>query len=552
MSRSARCTTVTSSPRARSPRRGLEPEQPAADHHRAPRLRPRRRRSRARRGRCGRRARRRAAGPRSAAGTAGSRSPGRAGRTSSSAPSASSARRAVQVERARPPPTCAASMPRSSNHAARRAASGRPRRPRSAWERRTRSYGASGSAPAIVTSYSAGLVVEQRLDRRQPGHPGADDEQPPAAGPLSRGAGLRAHGLDAHRARLQLRLARDGVERGRRDRVERARARRQVQRAPVERRERDALGHAVGDPRARACAAAAARDDARRARRRARRRAAASAGCSSTNGSGSAATRSGDLPVRVIVCHWLSSRPVVSTSGKSASGASAGGVCGVAASRARPLVGGEAARCGTGARSRDARRRRARAPGTATGSGPRRAAARATARVTSHSRPAVVRGELVVDLGRRPPRERVAVPERAPDAGEDLPVGQRLARAARARAAPARRAARSSSSSPSFSGQPAAGSATCASAAVSVGWWMSCTTTQLRLRAARRRSARPAAARRPGSWRRSRPRGRCRPRARRRARSRRGPARPRRPGASAGRFHSRRISARSSADAVER
>ena len=45
----------------------------------------------------------------------------------------------------------------------------------------------------------------------------------------------------------------------------------------------------------------------------------------STNGSGQVRSSTGTLPVRVIVCHWSRTRPVVSTKGNAASGGSAGG-----------------------------------------------------------------------------------------------------------------------------------------------------------------------------------------------------------------------------------
>ena len=59
-------------------------------------------------------------------------------------------------------------------------------------------------------------------------------------------------------------------------------------------------------------------------------------GGSSSDGAPAAARSAGDLPVRVIVCHWSATRPVVSSSGWSRVGASAGAACGVGAKRARP------------------------------------------------------------------------------------------------------------------------------------------------------------------------------------------------------------------------
>ena len=123
--------------------------------------------------------------------------------------------------------------------------------------------------------------------------------------------------------------------------------------APAPGGERAARPSGTGRTRRRAAACRSTRSAQHRRRRGARRTRtrspsahatrAASAGCSSTNGSGSAASSAGDLPVRVIVCHWLATRPVVSTSGKSASGGSAGSPCGAGASRARPSRRGEAA-----------------------------------------------------------------------------------------------------------------------------------------------------------------------------------------------------------------
>ena len=67
--------------------------------------------------------------------------------------------------------------------------------------------------------------------------------------------------------------------------------------------------------------------------------------------------------------------------------------------------------------------------------------------VWSHSRPSVRLHVLGVHRGRGAPRERLAVPERAADAGEDLPVRQRLAGRVERALRRATRAARSSSSS---------------------------------------------------------------------------------------------------------
>ena len=45
--------------------------------------------------------------------------------------------------------------------------------------------------------------------------------------------------------------------------------------------------------------------------------AAASLGCTSTNGSATCTARRGLMPVRVMVCHWSRTRPVLSTNGQS-------------------------------------------------------------------------------------------------------------------------------------------------------------------------------------------------------------------------------------------
>ena len=53
-------------------------------------------------------------------------------------------------------------------------------------------------------------------------------------------------------------------------------------------------------------------------------RAAASCGCSSTVGSGRWPASRADFPVRVMVCHWSRTRPVLSRSGRSTVGACTG------------------------------------------------------------------------------------------------------------------------------------------------------------------------------------------------------------------------------------
>ncbi|MCY1410827.1 hypothetical protein D3C76_1035080 [compost metagenome] len=50
------------------------------------------------------------------------------------------------------------------------------------------------------------------------------------------------------------------------------------------------------------------------------------------------------FPVLLRVCHWCCRRPVLSTKGKSASGISAGSMCGRAKNRALPLVVAKARR----------------------------------------------------------------------------------------------------------------------------------------------------------------------------------------------------------------
>ena len=123
----------------------------------------------------------------------------------------------------------------------------------------------------------------------------------------------RLHRLDADRGRLQAGLARHRVGLAVREVVDAARARRGVQRAPVERGERGALAQRRVEPHLASVTAPRRETTRARSPTHARR---ASAGCSAMNGSGSAAISSGDLAVRVIVCHWLAIRPVVRTSGK--------------------------------------------------------------------------------------------------------------------------------------------------------------------------------------------------------------------------------------------
>ncbi len=63
----------------------------------------------------------------------------------------------------------------------------------------------------------------------------------------------------------------------------------------------------------------------------------ASSGLISTNGPGSSLLSLATFPVFVRVCHWCCTRPVFSTMGWSASGISAGSMCGRAKNIARPL-----------------------------------------------------------------------------------------------------------------------------------------------------------------------------------------------------------------------
>ena len=108
----------------------------------------------------------------------------------------------------------------------------------------------------------------------------------------------------------------------------------------------------------------------------------------------------------------------------------------------------------------------------------------------SQRRPAVVVANSSKTSDGGPPGERIAMAERAAEPREDLPVGQREAGRRRVRAGPARRRAREFVIMPSFSGHCAAGRATCASAAVSVGWYASWqTTSSASRRPAAKRSA---------------------------------------------------------------
>ena len=328
--------------------RRLDPQQPAADHDRASDALARGRGSRARRRACGRRARRAGRVPRS-----GGSARLRAGRE----------HELVVGERLAVAERCGARLEVERRHLAAReqpdSVRGKPRRrlqrePRLAdapAEQRaraaTRSYGGSGSRPTIAIS-KRGIVREQpprpspspaipapTTSRRRPASAAA--ASPPAA------ARSRAAGSTRTARRLQLRLAGDRVERAaRRSPLSAPAAGSQVQRAPVERRERDARRRR-GRSRARAGARRRGASAPARAPRPRRPAARASSGCSSTNGSGSAASSAADLPVRVIVCHCPATRPVVSTSGKSASGASAGSACGVGDEARAAVRGREAA-----------------------------------------------------------------------------------------------------------------------------------------------------------------------------------------------------------------
>ncbi|EXI73708.1 MAG: hypothetical protein AW07_02394 [Candidatus Accumulibacter sp. SK-11] len=66
------------------------------------------------------------------------------------------------------------------------------------------------------------------------------------------------------------------------------------------------------------------------------RRRSSSCGCNSSAGSAACANSRPSVPVRLIVCHWSRSRPVVSDTGKRASRASASGRGAGAWKRARP------------------------------------------------------------------------------------------------------------------------------------------------------------------------------------------------------------------------
>ena len=209
----------------------------------------------------------------------------------------------------------------------------------------------------------------------------------------------------------------------------------------------------------------------------------ASSGCSSRYGCGSASSSEGDLPVRVIVCHCWATRPVVSVSGKSGVTSSAGAVWGVGARRARP----------SGVAKRRAPYRRSVPGWSALGhghwSGPcfRRVC---EIPLWSHSRPsvsctysactaaAVRHGNASRWPSARPTRAKISQSGSASPGGSSA-FWTRLTRRSEFVIVP------------SFSGHCAAGSSTCASAAVSVGKYASWQIT---------RSARfSAAAKRPAS-----------------------------------------------------
>ena len=181
---------------------------------------------------------------------------------------------------------------------------------------------------------------------------------------------------------------------------------------------------------------------AARDRRRPRRRGARRRGAARRTARVRRPCSAGDLPVRVMVCHWLAMRPVVRTSGNSSSGASAGRrPCGVASRCARPSSGREDA---VGVEPRRAGMRSSRAR-------PLQAALGAQPRVADAGLIAEAAGGLPQRTRRRRPpptarRSARRTPSRAPDRREDPPVGTRLA--GRLDGAPSRatRAARSSSS----------------------------------------------------------------------------------------------------------
>ena len=271
-----------------------------------------------------------------------------------------------------------------------------------------------------------GRAAAQRLlDDGEAGHPGADDDEPLRRGgraPPDRVDAL-AHPLQPDGDGLQLGLLGGRVDGAERQRVQRARAGDGVHRAPVERRERDAARHALVE-RDRHAQLAAARDDAHWSPSP-RPAAAASSGWQAIVASPAEARSVGEWPVRVIVCHWSATRPVVSSSGKLGVG----------------RLGGRGVRRRREARAAVGRREAAvlvQAHGALVladglrGQRPLHAAlaAQALVRDAGHvARPAGgAGGELVEDLGAVAPRERVAVAEVARQPGDDLPVRLGLAR----------------------------------------------------------------------------------------------------------------------------
>ena len=236
----------------------------------------------------------------------------------------------------------------------------------------------------------------------------------------------------------------------------------EVQRAPVERRERDAARHGRRSPAARSTAARAAS-----ARAPGRRRAAptASSGCSSTNGSGSA------LEQRRRLAGARHRVPLVRDAAGRQHEREVGvgriGRLGVRRRReARAAVGGREAPRRVeplGARGDSAR-------GHGHCIGPSRRSRACERPVWSHSRPVGRLHVLVVDGGgacaRRTPRGARARARRA--RRSPSPAAPRRAGRARAARAPTRRS--EFVIVPSFSGHCAAGRTTCASAPVSVGW----------------------------------------------------------------------------------
>ena len=218
-----------------------------------------------------------------------------------------------------------------------------------------------------------------------------------------------------------------------------------MQRAPVKRGERDAARQRRR--RARPAARSSPRRETTRTRSPSSRPAARGVERVARTASARRPRRSsaGEWPVRVIVCHWSATRPVVSSSGKSASGVSAG--VGVRRrGEARAAVGRREAAVLVQAHGALVLADACAGHGHCSAA----LAAQALVRDAGHVArpPGGAGGELVEDRGAVGPGERVAVAEVAGEPGDDLASPAWPRRAARRRAARARCGARSSSSRP--------------------------------------------------------------------------------------------------------